>query len=318
MADIAFDMEDRADAVAAAAAIHGIDALVDPAVEVLRPAHPRLPFVFASPHSGDCYPEGFRDASRLDPLTLRNSEDAFVDGLYGAAPGLGAPLLRARFPRAYVDVNREAYEIDPQMFADGVPSFVNANSRRVLGGLGTIARVVTNGLEIYTRKLLWAEAELRIARYYFPYHAALKATIDEVRSRFGGVLLVDCHSMPSVGGPMDHDPGAPRVDFVLGDRFGAACAPRVIDTAQTTLERMGYNVARNRPYAGGFVTEHYGRPIAGVHALQIEINRALYMDEARLRPLPDFEAVAADIARLIDTMGQDTALLAAIGVERRG
>lgn len=318
MADLGFDTEDRLEMAGAATTGTGFDDWVDPAVEVLRPADLRLPFVFASPHSGNCYPAGFQASSKLDALTLRNSEDAFVDRLWAAAPALGAPLIRARFPRAYVDVNREPYEIDPQMFADAVPSFVNATSRRVMGGLGTIARVVTNGLEIYGRKLFWAEAELRIARYYFPYHAALKATIDEVRSRFGGVLLVDCHSMPSVGGPMDHDPGDRRVDFVLGDRFGAACAPRVIDAAQQLLEGMGYNVARNRPYAGGHVTEHYGRPVTGVHALQIEINRALYMDESVVEPLPELARVAADLTLLIETLGRDSALLAALGVERRG
>ena len=280
MADLGFDTEDRLEMAGAATTGTGFDDWVDPAVEVLRPAELRLPFVFASPHSGNCYPAGFQASSKLDPLTLRNSEDAFVDRLWAAAPALGAPLIRARFPRAYVDVNREPYEIDPQMFADAVPSFVNATSRRVMGGLGTIARVVTNGLEIYGRKLFWAEAELRIARYYFPYHAALKATIDEVRSRFGGVLLVDCHSMPSVG--------------------------------------MGYNVARNRPYAGGHVTEHYGRPVTGVHALQIEINRALYMDESVVEPLPELARVAADLTLLIETLGRDSALLAALGVERRG
>ncbi len=189
-------------------------------VEVLAPVRQTVPFVYASPHSGSDYPADFVAASRLDPVTLRKSEDCFVDELFGAAPELGAPLLRALFPRAYCDPNREPYELDPAMFEDELPPHANTTSLRVAGGLGVIARVVSSGQEIYRDKLPYAEAERRIATLYRPYHGALADLLAATRARFGFAVLVDCHSMPSVGGPMDHDQGAIRPDIVLGDRFG--------------------------------------------------------------------------------------------------
>lgn len=296
------------------------DEIIDPAVDVAAPRAQAAPLVFASPHSGRVYPERFKARARLDALTLRNSEDAFVDELYAAAPDLGVPLLKANFPRAYVDPNREPYELDPDMFADPLPDYVNARSRRVRGGLGTIARVVTNGREIYDGKLSFAEAETRLKRYYFPYHRTLRELLVSTRTRFGAVLLVDCHSMPSIGGPMDRDPGSSRVDFVLGDRFGASCAPGVTDLVEEHLSGLGYNIARNRPYAGGYITEHYGRPESGVHVLQIEINRALYMDEDRIEKLPEFQAVARDLEGLVGRLAAESKTLLGItrDARRRG
>lgn len=271
----------------------------------------------ASPHSGRIYPERFKARARLDALTLRNSEDAFVDELYAAGPGLGVPLLKANFPRAYVDPNREPYELDPDMFTDPLPAYANTRSRRVRGGLGTIARVVTNGREIYAGKLPFAEAETRLKRYYFPYHRTLRNLLADTRARFGAVLLIDCHSMPSIGGPMDRDPGSSRVDFVLGDRFGASCAPDVTDLVEDYLSGLGYNIARNRPYAGGYITEHYGRPETGIHVLQIEINRVLYMDEKRIEKLPEFEAVARDLEGLIAHLAAESERLLGITRDER-
>ncbi|MDP6952025.1 MAG: N-formylglutamate amidohydrolase, partial [Alphaproteobacteria bacterium] len=225
-----------------------------PAFEVLQPARQSTPIVYASPHSGDYYPPEFVAESRLDPLTLRKSEDSFVDALFGAAPAFGSPLLRARYARVYLDVNREPFELDPGMFRDPLPPQVNSTSLRVAGGLGTIARVVADGAEVYRDKLSFAEAEDRLARIYHPYHAALADLLRRTRARFGQAVLIDCHSMPSVGGPMDADGGHRRPDIVLGDRFGTAAAPALVDFVQATLSDLGYAVGRNAPYAGGFTT----------------------------------------------------------------
>jgi N-formylglutamate amidohydrolase len=241
-------------------------------------------------------------ASRLDPLTLRRSEDAFMDEMFLAAPALGAPLIRANFPRAYVDPNREPYELDPAMFEDALPDYVNATSPRVAAGLGTVARVVTSGEEIYARKLRFDDAKNRIATLYEPYHRQLSALIERTRRRFGLCVLVDCHSMPSVGGPMDSDPGSRRVDAVLGDAHGSACAPDITETAERALKNLGFAVTRNNPYAGGFTTRHYGRPADGVHALQIEINRALYMDERKVERLPGLMPLAERMAAFIEAL----------------
>lgn len=281
-------------------------------VDLLRPAEQTMPVVFASPHSGADYPPDFLAASRLDPVTLRRSEDSFVDEIFGAAPQLGAPLVRARFPRAYVDANREPYELDPGMFEDELPSYVNTASPRVAAGLGTIARIVASGEEIYARKLRFAEARGRIERCYRPYHHTLSTAVAATRERFGFCLLIDCHSMPSSGRPGERDAAAERVDVVLGDCYASSCAASVVDAVEAELRELGFVVTRNLPYSGGFVTQHYGRPAEGVHALQIEINRAIYMDEAAIRPGPGFGEVARRMTRLIGALGSmGPALLAA-------
>ncbi|HYM72128.1 MAG TPA: N-formylglutamate amidohydrolase [Stellaceae bacterium] len=269
-------------------------------LDLRRPAARVLPLVVASPHSGSDYPADFVAASRLDPLTLRRSEDAFVDEIFGAAPSLGAPLLAARFPRAYLDVNREAYELDPTMFADALPDWVNVRSPRVRMGLGTIARVVASGEEIYGGKLCFAAAQERVETLYRPYHAALGRLIEETEAAFGFCLLVDCHSMPSGASA---GPGREAADIVLGDCHGAACAPEIVETARRHLARRGFAVALNMPYAGGFTTGHYGRPRQRRHALQIEINRALYMDERSYRRRPGFAQLSQEMAGLIDRLG---------------
>jgi N-formylglutamate amidohydrolase len=270
-----------------------------PVYVIQAPAEQTVPFVFCSPHSGTEYGEAFRRASRLDYATLRKSEDSHVDVLFGTAPAQGAPLLCALFPRAYVDPNREPFELDQAMFDDRLPEYVNTASPRVAAGLGTIARVVCNGAEIYRRKLRFAEALERIDTCYRPYHEALTRLVEQTKRRFGIAVVVDCHSMPSVGGPMDRDPGARRVDFVLGDAYGAACHPALTLAAEAKLRSFGYAVHRNMPYAGGYTTRHYGNPGRDQHALQIEINRALYMDEDSYARRAGFETVKSHLSQLV-------------------
>lgn len=274
--------------------------------EVLRPRRATLPIVFTSPHSGREYPPEFVSQSRLGPVALRRSEDAFVDELFGAAPEYGAPLLRALAPRAYVDVNREPFELDEKMFADRLPGHVNVRSKRVAAGLGTVPRVISSGQEIYGRKLRFEEALERIHRHYFPYHRTLRRLIDNRRKRFGYCIVVDCHSMPSVGGLRDPDAEHDRADVVIGDCFGEACAPYITDLIEETLSGFGYVVHRNKPFAGGFTTEHYGDPRNGVHAVQIELNRALYMDEFRIIRTANFPSLADRMTRLVATLGELT------------
>ena len=269
-------------------------------VVVQRPLTQTAPVIFASPHSGRHYPADFLAAARLDPLNLRRSEDCFVDDLFAAAPGHGAPLLTATFPRAFCDANREAWELDPTMFADPLPAWVNTTSSRVGAGLGTIARVVASGEAIYRGKLPFAEAERRVNDYWQPFHDTLLAMIDGTRAVFGGCLLVDCHSMPSQG--HGTRAGARPADFVLGDAHGTSCDGRATRFVERALHDLGYTVRRNDPYAGGFITRHYGRPRQNVHALQIEISRDLYMDEARIEPLERFASIQHDLTMLIEAL----------------
>ncbi len=255
----------------------------------------------ASPHSGTCYPDEFLAAARLDPLALRKSEDCFVDEIFARAPEEGAPLLRALFPRAYVDPNREPYELDPAMFEDALPDFVNRASPRVAVGLGTIARVVSDGENIYRRKLRFAEAEARIERLYRPYHAALEALVAETVERFGACVLLDAHSMPS--GTARGESGRGGVDIALAARFGSPCHPAITRTAERVLRQRGYVVALNTPYAGGFTTRHYGRPEISRHCLQVEINRALYVDERTFERKPFLAQLKDDMAELMHALG---------------
>ncbi len=287
-------------------------AAVEPPVDVIAPAQQTLPLVLASPHSGTDYPAEFLAASRLDPLTLRRSEDSYVDEIFSVAAALGAPLLRARFPRAYLDPNREPFELDPGMFEDELPAFVNTRSPRVRVGLGTIARVVATGEDIYARKLRFAEAMSRIDRLYRPYHRALRQLLASTRERFGSYLLVDCHSMPSGLAPGERGARRPRTDIVLGDCHGAACHPLIVETAHRSLAAKGYAVARNTPYAGGFTTAHYGKPGAQGHCLQIEISRALYMDERSFERNAYLPQLAEDMRETAAAIaGIDLSLLAA-------
>ena len=269
-----------------------------PPYQLRRPATQTTPLVFASPHSGRNYTPEFQDAARLDPTTLRRSEDSFVDDLFAEAPDHGAPLIAATFPRAYCDANREMWELDPAMFADALPHWVNTTSARVGAGLGTIARVVATGEAIYRRKLRFADAERRVRTCWAPYHEALAGLLAATQEQFGACLLVDCHSMPAYGAA----PGKDGPDFVLGDAHGTACAPAVTARIEQVLTSFGYKVRRNDPYAGGYVTRHYGRPRDGIHAIQIEVARALYMDEARFERSAAFPLLQARLSALISDL----------------
>jgi N-formylglutamate amidohydrolase len=213
----------------------------------------------------------------------------------------GHPLVRVHFPRCYVDVNREPYELDPRMFDGRLPSFANTRSMRVAGGLGTVARVVGDAQEIYHQRIPIDDALRRIEGLYKPYHRALRRLLTRVHRDFGAAVLIDCHSMPSTAGTKDD---RPRADVVLGDRYGTSCVPIVSEVIEATFRELGYVVSRNKPYAGGFITEHYGNPAAGLHSIQIEINRALYMDERRYERSASFARLAAHIALLSDRLAE--------------
>ena len=275
------------------------DAHLSPPIEIFRPVRQTVPVVFCSPHSGRSYPQPFVETARLDALSLRRSEDAFVDRLFARAVKFGAPMILARFPRAFVDVNREPYELDPRLIDGPLPPGANTQSARVAGGLGTVPRLVADGEDIYRGRLPVDVVLQRIDRLYLPFHQALDALLGETFDRFGTALLVDCHSMPSASVGQGH---GPKAQFVIGDRFGTSCAPEITRAATRTCGAAGVNVQVNRPYAGGFITEHYGRPQDGVHALQIEINRALYLNEATLEPNERFDGCVAMVDKLIETL----------------
>ena len=258
--------------------------------------------VFNSPHSGNIYPHSFIDSSKLNSHALRRSEDALIDVLFMPVTEFGAPLLKVNFPRAYLDVNREPYELDPTMFTTPLPDYVNTSSIRVAGGLGTIPRVVSETEEIYRFPLNFDEASRRIQELYLPYHGCLQALLNKTRARFGEVLLVDCHSMPSASISTAGSIPRQRPDFVIGDRYGSTCNGNISDFLENALFDAGFSVTRNKPYAGGHITQHYGRPAHHRHAVQIEINRALYMDEQTLLPHDGFWAVQASLMDVMERL----------------
>jgi N-formylglutamate amidohydrolase len=273
---------------------------------VHEPSRLRVPLVFSSPHSGRYYPPDLLKASKLDASRLRKSEDAFVEELFAGVTAVGAPLIAARYPRAYIDLNREPFELDPELIEEELPAFANSRSLRVLGGLGTIARVVGDSEEIYKSRMSLAEAFARIDHFYWPYHRALRGLLDRAVSAFGVAVLIDCHSMPSVGAMTGANTGPPpsRAHFVLGDRFGTSCFSDLTDFVRSVLNKRGYEVALNRPYAGGYITEHYGAPGLGVHALQLEINRSLFTNEVNLTISAGFEATKHRLLQLASDLAQ--------------
>jgi N-formylglutamate deformylase len=264
--------------------------------EIWEPDHQQLPFILNSPHSGRIYPKEFIENSRLDQIGIRRSEDHFVDELFFAGVRHGAPMLAANFPRAYVDVNREPYELDPTMFEGRLPPYANIASVRVAGGLGTVPRIVGENMEIYRTKMPVEEALLRVEHIYKPYHAALRRLIARTHARFGRAVLIDCHSMP---GNIRISGSGVRPDFIIGDRYGTSASSELSRLALKLLEDQGFAAVRNKPYAGGFITEHYGRPVRGLHALQIEVNRGLYIDEATLKKKADFPKIARSIEQFL-------------------
>ena len=268
--------------------------------EILSPLKQATSVVFASPHSGRNYLPSFLRSSVLDEFSIRTSEDAFVDDLFAAAVDFGAPLIKARVPRAYVDLNRSSDELDPAL-VEGVRR--SAHNPRITSGLGVIPRVVANGRAIYRGKLTLAEAQARIDTCWRPYHAALQAQLNATHRLFGEAILVDCHSMPHEAVDCIARAGAKRPDVVIGDRFGASADGGVVDRIEEAFLRAGLHVVRNAPFAGAYVAQHYGRPSRRQHAIQIEIDRSIYMNEQMIRPNANFRAVQ----RLLRQVAQDIA-----------
>ena len=271
------------------------------AYRLIRPSVQDTSVVFSSPHSGRDYPAAFLASTGLDARTIRSSEDAFVDSLFDMAPQFGAPLLAARMPRAFLDLNRAHDELDPGVI-EGIMR--PAHNPRISSGLGVIPRVVAGGRAIYRGKITVAEAEARIARYWHPYHTALRDLIRMTRAEFGEVIVIDCHSMPHEAIETHSRLGHPRPEVVLGDRFGAAASADVMARIEAAFQAAGLRVARNAPFAGAYIAQAYGRPTVAQHVVQIEIDRSLYMDEARVELLPGFagfrELMAGVVARIAE------------------
>jgi N-formylglutamate amidohydrolase len=272
------------------------EARSEPPFVLIEPLRRTAPLIFASPHSGRRYPPELLANARVSLISLRRSEDAYVDELFAGAAAHGAAVLSAAVARAYIDLNRDPAELDPEMFEERPPNSPHAASARVQAGLGAIPRISGDGQTIYRRKLTLKDAERRIAAVHRPYHTMLQNLVAETRQVFGCTVLVDCHSMPS------NARGAHAPDIVLGDRYGASCHPSLTALVEATLRRQGYRVARNTPFAGGHTTQTYGRPSDRVHALQIEINRALYVDERTLERGKGFARVRADMTRLAEAL----------------
>ncbi len=271
------------------------------AFDFLPPEHPGSAVIFASPHSGRDYPSGFLAESVLDKRSLRSSEDAFVDLFLQTAPQAGAPVLSARIPRAYVDFNRAASELDPALITGVSARGLNP---RISSGLGVIPRVVAGGRAIYRGKITLAEARHRLHRYWHPYHDKLTELMEAQRQQFGRAILFDMHSMPRDAVSMSGQHTTLRPDIVLGDRFGAAARSDLTDTVARIFSDAGLRVARNSPFAGAYITQRYGMPSIGQHAIQIEIDRSLYMDEARIEPRADFAQFQSLMANIIAELVQ--------------
>ena len=267
--------------------------------EILAPPQWQVPVVFNSPHSGSLLPDNFLQMSRLSPEALRQSEDCFVDQLFGDCQNLGAPMLRALISRAYLDLNREPYEFDPRMFHENLPGHMNLGSPRVAAGLGSIPKLVAEGEEIYRGKIHLDEALARVEQIYRPYHRTLNALLNECYNATGFALLVDCHSMPASAVKLPH---LPMTDIVLGDRFGSSCDGEIAGAVESFFQKAGLKVLRNRPYSGGFITETHGSPRHNRHALQIEINRSLYMDEKTQLKNSNFKLVQQQLKNVIEQL----------------
>jgi N-formylglutamate amidohydrolase len=281
------------------------------AYEVLHPEKHTSCVVFASPHSGRDYPWSFLRKTILDEHVIRSSEDAFVDQLFDCAPKFGASFLKAGAPRAYLDLNRNVDELDPALI-EGVRR--GGHNPRIASGLGVIPRVVAAGRSIYRGKISQTEAQRRITQYWHPYHEMLQKLLDDARQRHGQAVLIDCHSMPHEAMDGVAKTGIRRPDVVLGDRFGASATGEVVDRLEAAFVAAGFVVTRNAPFAGAYITQAYGRPKKGQHAVQVEIDRSIYMNEKLIRPNGNFEAVQAalrDVVQEAAMIGQGRVPLAA-------
>jgi len=290
------DPSDHLATARAEAAAPAAGAKLEPPFVLIEPIRRTAPLIFASPHSGRRYPADLLANCRIGLLSLRRTEDAYVDELFAGAAAHGACVLSAQIARAYVDLNRDPAELDLDMFDERPAQSGAKASARVQAGLGAIPRISGDGQSIYRRKLAWSDGQHRIAAIHRPYHGMLQNLVDETKALFGCSVLIDCHSMPSSAR------GAQAPDIVLGDRFGASCHPSVTALVEATLRKLGYRVARNTPFAGGHTTQSYGRPSHRTHALQIEINRALYVDERTLERTNGYARIRADMGRLAEAL----------------
>ncbi|MDN5785789.1 N-formylglutamate amidohydrolase [Pseudorhodobacter sp.] len=278
--------------------------------DLALPPEQTAPLVFSSPHSGRDYLATFQRESRLDPLVLRSSEDAYVDQLFADAPLFGAPLLTARAPRAYLDLNRCDDELDPALI-EGASH--GSHNPRITSGLGVIPRVVSGGRAIYAGRISRADADARLATYWHPYHQKLHHLLADTHRQFGEAILIDCHSMPHEAISSHSRLGPLRPEVVLGDRFGTTASNKVVARIEAAFQEAGLRVARNAPFAGAYIAQAYGRPSRGQHVVQVEIDRALYLDEAKVQPRADFAAFQALISGVIAriTGGAEDVALAA-------
>ncbi len=286
-----------------------------PSFSLVPPRHEHGPYIFCSPHSGRIYPKAFIKASRLSALQLRSSEDAYVDELFSHVSNQGAWYLKALVPRAFLDLNRHPYELDPKLFDEKMPDYAISSSAKVKNGLGVIARIVSEGREIYKRPLSLSDALTRINHLYFPYHNALGTLIETVKNKHGRAIVLDCHSMPSGNLPGFRD--VPP-DFVLGNRFDKSCDYELTHFVRSQLQAMGYIVSVNKPYAGGYVTREYGKPKNNVHVMQIEINRQLYLNERCMKKTAGFPKLQENLRKLTQKLisaRPDRSLAASLAAE---
>jgi len=269
----------------------------DNAFVLKRSATLRAPVIFASPHSGKIYPETLLTQLTVPVEDLQRTEDAFVDELYASADRLGGILLTANYARTFVDLNRDARELDADMFENGLPRTAGLPSPRVKAGLGCLPRVGASGREIYAGRISREDGRYRLEEIHDRYHHALQSEIDRLKTDWSDIFLIDCHSMPS------RQPGRSSMpDIVLGDRFGSSCSARLTSLVERHFRREGLSVTRNAPYAGGYTTRRYGRPRRGVHVLQIELNRALYMNEMAVEKSSGFAATEMQVNGLVETI----------------
>lgn len=266
---------------------------------VLRPRAPGR-FVFASPHSGTVYPPEMGADPALPEASLRSAEDALVDRLIAPGVAHGATVLLGRLGRAWVDLNRDPADLDPDLIEGAGDGAV---SPRTAAGYGVIPRLTGDGRALYDRRLTLDEARARIAGAHQPYHQALSEAMAAARARHGEAVLVDWHSMPARA--TQGAGGARGPDVVLGDRHGSSCSAELTRRLRRAFEALGWRVALNQPYAGGWTTERWGHPGEGFHALQIEISRALYLDEALMQPGPGWARCQGIITRLIDSLARE-------------
>lgn len=261
---------------------------------LIRPTIRPVPILVTSPHSGTDYTPALLAQTRLPLDRLRASEDSLVDQLVTGLAQLGATVLCANVPRVFCDLNRGPWELDPAMFVETLPAYCDTTSPRIAQGYGTVARFATVGDPVYAHRLPFAEAQHRVAAYWQPFHTVLRSTLDDLHARFGTCLLLDCHSMPRV---QIDDP-----DVVFGDAYGTSASPHLLHAAESVAAEAGLNARRNRPYAGGYITRHYGRPPAGIHAIQIEIARPLYLRRGTFEPGRGFPRMRSFIEALTERL----------------